>query len=52
MTTRGIKEADARRIVEFIHEAITHRDQPEVLDQLRQKVSEFCSTFPVPGVRR
>jgi len=51
MTTRGIKEADAKRIVNTIHEAITHKDQPEILDQLRQNVIEFCSKFPVPGVK-
>jgi glycine hydroxymethyltransferase len=51
MTTRGIKEADAKRIVDIIHEAITHKDQPEILDQLRQKVIEFCKQFPVPGAK-
>jgi len=51
MTTRGIKEADAKRVVDVIHEAINHKDQPEILDQLRQKVVEFCSKFPVPGVK-
>lgn len=51
MTTRGIKEADAKRVVDIIHEAIIHRDQPEILDQLRQNVIEFCKQFPVPGVK-
>jgi glycine hydroxymethyltransferase len=51
MTTRGIKEADAKRVVDIIHEAITNKDQPEILDQLRQNVIEFCSKFPVPGAK-
>ena len=51
MTTRGMKEADTKRVVEFIHEAITHRDQPEQLWQIRQKVIDFCQKFPVPATK-
>ena len=52
MTTRGIKEADAVRVVEFIHDAITHRNKSEILESIRAEVVDFCLAFPVPGIRR
>ena len=52
MTTRGMKEADAKRVVEFIHEAITHRDQPDILRKIKQEVVRFCEDFPVPWTKK
>lgn len=51
MTTRGLKEVDATRVVDFIHEAITHREHPEMLEKIRKEVAEFCLLFPVPGIK-
>lgn len=52
MTTRGMKEEDMRSVVSFIHEAIVHRDEPEMLDAIRREVMDFCLAFPIPGIRR
>jgi len=50
MTTRGIKEADTKKIVEFIDQALKNKDNEEVLAEFRNKVKEFCKKFPVPGL--
>ena len=50
MTTRGVKEADTKKIVEFIDHALKNKDDEEALSELRNKVREFCKDFPVPGV--
>lgn len=50
MTTRGIKEADAQKIVEFIDQAFKNKDNEEALADLKNKVREFCKNFPVPSL--
>ena len=50
MTTRGIKEEDVKKIVEFIDQALKNKDNEEVLAGLRNKVREFSLKFPVPGL--
>ena len=48
MTTRGVKEADAKQIVAFMDQALKNKDNEEILAGLRTKVREFCKNFPVP----
>jgi glycine/serine hydroxymethyltransferase len=50
MTTRGIKEADTKKIVEFIDQAIKARDDEAKLASIKQEVKEFTKNFPVPGI--
>lgn len=47
-TTRGMKEAEMKLIVEYIDEAFNNRDQEEKLVLLKQAVKELCETFPIP----
>ncbi len=50
MTTRGVKEEDTKQIVEFMDQALKHKDDEEVLAQLKNKVREFTKAFPVPSL--
>jgi len=50
MTTRGIKEDDVKKIVEFMDQAFKHKDNEEVLAELKEKVRELCKNFPVPSL--
>jgi len=47
MTTRGIREDDARQIGDFIDRALKNADNEEVLKALREEVRTFCRRFPV-----
>jgi glycine hydroxymethyltransferase len=48
VTTRGFKEQDMIDVAQYIHKAITHRDNPEVLRSLRKQITEFTRRFPLP----
>lgn len=50
MTTRGIKEAEVKHIVEFMDQAFKHRENEEILAELRQKVRSLALQFPVPSL--
>jgi len=50
MTTRGMKEADVKKIVEFIDQALKNKENEEKLAELRTKVRNFSLKFPVPGL--
>jgi glycine hydroxymethyltransferase len=50
MTTRGIKEDDAKQIVEFMDQAFKNKDNEEILADLKEKVREFAVKFPVPSL--
>jgi glycine hydroxymethyltransferase len=50
MTTRGVKEANVKQIVEFIDQALKNKDNEEMLAELRNKVRAFSLKFPVPGL--
>jgi glycine hydroxymethyltransferase len=45
VTTRGFKEDDIIKMVEFMDYAITHKD--EDLSELRQKVADLCKKYPL-----
>jgi len=47
VTTRGMKEKEMQMIAEWIKEAIDNRDNESTLKQLREKVIDFASSFPV-----
>jgi glycine hydroxymethyltransferase len=48
-TTRGIKEDEIRKLTAWIDAAIKHKDEPEVLDNIKKEVKEMCLKHPVPG---
>ncbi len=50
-TTRGMGEDDMRRLAGWIVEALKHREDEARLVSLRREVEDFCSRFPVPGIR-
>ncbi len=50
MTTRGVKEEDTKKIVEFIDQALKNKDNEKNLAELKNKVREFSLSFPVPGL--
>jgi len=49
VTTRGMKEPEARRIAQWIVEVITARKPAEAATALRPKVLELCEEFPIHG---
>lgn len=49
MTTRGVKETDVEQIVQFIHQAIEHRDDEAFLAQLKTQIQSFAHRFPLPS---
>jgi glycine hydroxymethyltransferase len=51
VTSRGMKEAEMRRIVAWMDEVITNVDDEQVVERVRGEVKEFCSQFPAPGIR-
>lgn len=49
-TTRGLKEEDMKKIVAWIDEAVTDKDNEVKLGAIRQEVMEYMKAFPVPGI--
>jgi glycine hydroxymethyltransferase len=48
ITTRGMKEEQARQIAEFIHKVAENVDDDSVIEQVGKEVLLLCSQFPVP----
>lgn len=48
VTTRGMKEEDMMEIADFIHAALTAREDVAAIDALRARVTAFTSAFPLP----
>ena len=49
MTTRGLKEEHMEQVAEWMKQAIEHRDDEVVLNQLRNDVLNFVQKFPLPS---
>ena len=50
VTTRGMREAEMAQIADFISRALTHPDDVELLDRVREEVEVLCRRFPLyPG---
>jgi glycine hydroxymethyltransferase len=47
LTTRGMKEAEMRRVGQWISEALHHRSEASVLSRVRKQVLELAETFPL-----
>ncbi len=50
VTSRGMKEAEMRRIVAWMDEVIAKTDDEATLERVRNEVREFCAAFPAPGI--
>ncbi len=50
VTSRGMKEADLRRIVAWMDEVVASPDDEATLERVGNEVREFCEAFPAPGV--
>ncbi|WP_194973716.1 serine hydroxymethyltransferase [Aquiflexum lacus] len=47
VTTRGLKEADMKKIVQLIDKSLTHHDQDASLAQIKSEVNEWMVQFPL-----
>jgi glycine hydroxymethyltransferase len=52
LTTRGMKEAEMRRVGGWISEVLQHRSDGALLSRVRQQVVEFAEAFPLYPERR
>lgn len=50
ITTRGMKEADMKTIVDFMLAAVENRISEDDIEMIHQDVIAFCSNFPLPGI--
>ncbi len=49
-TTRGMNEDDIKKIGNSLMDAFENREDKEKIENIKKRVEEFCSNFPVPGV--
>jgi glycine hydroxymethyltransferase len=49
VTTRGMKEEEMLEIADLINDALIRRDDTAALEQIRGKVRELTSRFPLPS---
>ncbi|WP_018992450.1 serine hydroxymethyltransferase [Aromatoleum toluclasticum] len=47
ITTRGLKEAEAKELTHWICDVLDHIDDQSVIAAVREKVSALCARFPV-----
>ena len=47
VTTRGFKENDMRLVASFIDQALRHKDDTEIIDNIRKKVIELTKKYPL-----
>lgn len=47
ITTRGMKEADARQVAQFILAVLQKRDDPQAINRLHQEINAFAESFPI-----
>jgi glycine hydroxymethyltransferase len=50
LTTRGMKEAEMKRVGAWILEVLSAVDNTATIDRVRSEIREFCKNFPVPGI--
>ncbi|MDP2709208.1 MAG: serine hydroxymethyltransferase, partial [bacterium] len=50
ITTRGMKEAEVKKIVGWINSAVEQKDEAEMLDSIKSQVKEMCLEFPIPSI--
>ena len=50
ITTRGLKQAEIKQVVAWINAGLEHKDEPEMLDKIKEQVKEMCLSFPIPSI--
>lgn len=50
LTTRGMKEAEMKRVGAWILEVLRAPEDEKVLGRVRGEIKEFCKSYPVPGI--
>lgn len=50
ITTRGMKEAEARQIAQWIDQLLTDPENASVQERVKAEVKSMCERFPVPGI--
>ena len=48
ITTRGLKEAEMKIVVNLIDEALKNKDDENKLSGLKEEVRKLCAQFPIP----
>lgn len=48
VTTRGMKEAEMSQVGDWIHEALSNKDNADILARIRREVAETNQRFPLP----
>jgi glycine hydroxymethyltransferase len=51
LTTRGMKEAEMKRVGEWILKVLRAPEDATVIDHVRGEIKDFCKSFPVPGIK-
>ncbi len=51
VTSRGMKESEMKKIAELIDEAISYKDDEDVLADIRKKVDQITRKFPLYGYK-
>ena len=49
-TTRGMTEPEMEKLASWINSALNNHDNEELLEKIKQEVTEFCRNYPVPGI--
>lgn len=50
ITTRGLKQAEVKKIVAWINAGLEQKDEPEMLNNIKARVKELCLEFPIPSI--
>ena len=50
LTTRGMKEAEMRKVGDWILEVLRNADNHDIINGVHNEVREFAKAFPVPGI--
>lgn len=50
ITTRGMKEADIKKIINWINNAIENKEEIEILEKIKDEVVKLCKANPIPTV--
>ncbi len=50
VTSRGMKEAEMRRIAAWMDEVVAHIEDEAAIGRVSGEVREFCRAFPAPGI--
>lgn len=50
ITTRGLKQAEIKKIAAWINAGLEQKDEPEMLNNIKKQVKEMCLEFPIPSI--